>query len=147
MQQYGAAPSEEQVAAACWQRLNGGQIIPGFGHAVLRGVDPRFDVLHAFASEHCAGNELLGIAETVYNIAPRVLTEQGKAASTYMNVDAITGVLLHHYGITEPEYYTVVFGVGLSIGLMAQLIVHRALLGKMLRFRSVSTGQLRNTVR
>ena len=36
-------------------------------------------------------------------------------------------VLLTHYGLTEHNYYTVLFGVSRAIGVMSQLILDRAL--------------------
>ena len=36
------------------------------------------------------------------------------------NVDAHSGVLLQYYGITEANFYTVLFGVSRSIGILAQ---------------------------
>lgn len=37
------------------------------------------------------------------------------------NVDAHSGVLLQYYGITEANFYTVLFGVSRSIGILAQV--------------------------
>ena len=45
-------------------------------------------------------------------MAPGVLTEHGKTKNPWPNVDAHSGVLLVHYGMTEEEFYTVMFGVG-----------------------------------
>ena len=36
-------------------------------------------------------------------------------------------MLLTHYGMTEHNYYTVLFGVSRAIGVMSQLILDRAL--------------------
>lgn len=38
---------------------------------------------------------------------PGVLTKHGKTKNPWPNVDSHSGVLLHHYGFTEHEYYTV----------------------------------------
>ncbi len=37
------------------------------------------------------------------------------------NVDAHSGVLLSYYGLTEYEYYTVLFGVSRGIGALSQV--------------------------
>lgn len=42
------------------------------------------------------------------------------------NVDAHSGVLLQYYGITEANFYTVLFGVSRSIGILAQVDIPRA---------------------
>ena len=43
------------------------------------------------------------------------------------NVDAHSGVLLQYYGITEANFYTVLFGVSRSIGILAQVGIRRSL--------------------
>jgi citrate synthase len=42
-------------------------------------------------------------------------------------VDAHSGALLTYYGLTEMQYYTVLFGVSRAFGVAAQLIWDRAL--------------------
>ena len=41
------------------------------------------------------------------------------------NVDAHSGVLLQYYGITESNFYTVLFGVSRAIGVLSQ-VCHKA---------------------
>ena len=43
------------------------------------------------------------------------------------NVDAVSGVLFHHYGFQQPLYYTVTFGVSRALGPLVQLIWDRAM--------------------
>lgn len=38
------------------------------------------------------------------------------------NVDAHSGVLLQYYGITEQNFYTVLFGVSRAIGILSQVL-------------------------
>ena len=38
----GAEPTKENVTKALWDTLNAGQVVPGYGHAVLRKTDPRY---------------------------------------------------------------------------------------------------------
>jgi citrate synthase len=38
----GKEPTEEVIKDALWATLNSGQVIPGYGHAVLRKTDPRY---------------------------------------------------------------------------------------------------------
>jgi citrate synthase len=42
-------------------------------------------------------------------------------------VDAHSGVLLQYYGITEQNFYTVLFGVSRAIGVLSQGVWSRAL--------------------
>ena len=53
--------------------------------------------------------------------------QAGKAKNPWPNVDAHSGALLTHYGLTEMQYYTVLFGVSRAFGVTAQLIWDRAL--------------------
>lgn len=48
------------------------------------------------------------------------------------NVDAHSGVLLQYYGMTESNFYTVLFGVSRAIGVLSQ--VNRSLLSKYLHW-------------
>ena len=58
---------------------------------------------------------------------PDILLEQGKAKNPWPNVDAHSGVLLQYYGLTEMNYYTVMFGVSRALGVLASLVWDRAL--------------------
>lgn len=62
----------------------------------------------------------------IVQVAPGVLTEHGKTKNPYPNVDAHSGVLLQYYGLTEENYYTVLFGVSRALGVIPQLIIDRA---------------------
>ncbi len=53
------------------------------------------------------------------------------------NVDAHSGVLLQYYGMTESNFYTVLFGVSRAIGVLSQ--VTRSLLSKCLRYSLIAT--------
>ncbi|KAJ8786753.1 hypothetical protein J1605_023411 [Eschrichtius robustus] len=78
----------------------------------------------------------------LYKIVPNVLLEQGKAKNPWPNVDAHSGVLLQYYGMTEMNYYTVLFGVSRALGVLAQLIWSRALGFPLERPKSMSTDGL-----
>ena len=41
-QMGGQLPTEEKMKEFVWETLNSGQVVPGFGHAVLRKTDPRY---------------------------------------------------------------------------------------------------------
>ena len=56
-----------------------------------------------------------------------VFVVQGKAKNPWPNVDAHSGILLQHYGLTEMGYYTVLFGVSRALGVLASLTWDRAL--------------------
>lgn len=72
--------TEKDVKDYLWTTLKSGRVIPGFGHAVLRKPDPRFDALLAFGDAHedIKNNSLFQLVRTNSQIAPGVLTEHGK---------------------------------------------------------------------
>ncbi|KAI3357723.1 hypothetical protein L3Q82_016133, partial [Scortum barcoo] len=82
----------------------------------------------------------------LYKIVPNVLLEQGKAKNPWPNVDAHSGVLLQYYGMTEMNYYTVLFGVSRALGVLAQLVWSRALGFPLERPKSMSTDGLMTLV-
>ena len=79
------AISNDAVRSYIWQTLRSGQVIPGYGHAVLRKPDPRFEALMAFASARpdIAENPLFQLVRKVSKIAPDVLLEHGKVSLLY----------------------------------------------------------------
>jgi len=119
--------TKEDVVKHLWSILNSGRVIPGYGHAVLRRPDPRFAALVKFADSNpdIAADPVYQLVRTISETAPAVLTEHGKTANPFPNVDSGSGVLFHHYGITETKYYTVMFGVSRAIGPLTQLIWDR----------------------
>jgi citrate synthase len=50
-----------------------------------------------------------------------------------------SGVLLQYYGLTEANYYTVLFGVSRALGVLPQLIIDRGLGAPIERPKSFST--------
>jgi citrate synthase len=143
---FGGVPTDEQLKEFAWDTLNSGQVIPGYGHAVLRVTDPRYAAFHEFGSKVCAEDDLFQIVDKVYNIVPDVLKEHGKAKDPWPNVDAISGSLLYHFGLTEFQYYTVLFGVSRAMGMTSQLIVSRALGEAIERPKSVTTEWVKEFV-
>ncbi|KAJ9131621.1 Citrate synthase [Pleurostoma richardsiae] len=112
-----------------WSTLKSGRVVPGYGHAVLRKPDPRFEALMDYASSRpsIAADPVFKLVKKNSEIAPGVLMEHGKTKNPYPNVDSSSGVLFHHYGFTETLYYTATFGVSRGLGPLAQLIWDRAL--------------------
>lgn len=78
----------------------------------------------------------------VGQVVPEVLMQTGKVKNPWPNVDAHSGVLLQYYGIREENFYTVLFGVSRSIGVLAQGIWSRALGLPIERPKSVTMLEL-----
>jgi citrate synthase len=142
---FGGVPTEQQLTDMCWELLNKGQVVPGYGHAVLRVPDPRFIAFRDFGLQHCQDDIPFQIVDLLFRVAPKVLQEHGKAKNPWPNVDAGSGALLYHYGITEFSYYTVLFSVSRAMGMLAQLIINRALGTPITRPKSVSEEWVRST--
>jgi len=135
----GANPNAEDVKQFCWDTLNGGNVIPGFGHAVLRKTDPRYSCQREFALKHLPNDDLFKLVSFLYDVVPGVLTEHGKTKNPWPNVDAHSGVLLQHYDLTQEDFYTVLFGMSRGIGVLAQLVNSRYLGFSLERPKSLTT--------
>lgn len=138
----GGVPTREQLRQFAWDTLNAGQVIPGYGHAVLRKPDPRFTAQFEYAKKYMPDDEIFQLARLVNEIVPQVLIEQGKAKNPSPNVDAISGTLQYHYGVKEFDFYTVMFGVGRSLGVTANAVWARALGQPLERPKSLTTAML-----
>lgn len=146
LEKFKGVPTDEQLRQYAWDTLKSGHVIPGYGHAVLRITDPRYTAFHEFGARYCANDKMFKAIDAIFRIVPGVLKEQGKAKDPWPNVDAISGSLLYHYGLTEFDYYTVLFGVSRALGMCSQLIINRALGTAITRPKSVSTEWIKATV-
>ena len=143
---FNGVPSRDDLYKYAWDTLSAGHVIPGYGHGVLRVIDPRFVTQLEFAKKHFPQNELLRLAEMVLDVVPTVLKEQGKAKSPAPNVDAISGTLQYYYGVREFDFYTVLFSVGRALGVTANYVWARALGQPIERPKSMTTKMLEETV-
>ncbi|KAI5892368.1 citrate synthase [Schizophyllum commune H4-8] len=139
----GADASPEAIREYVWSTLKSGQVVPGYGHAVLRKTDPRYTAQREFALKHLPEDPMFKLVSKIYQIVPDVLLEAGKAKNPWPNVDAHSGALLTHYGLTQMEFYTVLFGVSRAFGVAAQLIWDRALGAPLERPKSYSSAAIK----
>lgn len=133
------SPSKEQIAEYVKKTLSEGKVVPGYGHAVLRKTDPRFTAQMEFGKKHMADDTLVQTVWTVYETVPEILGDISKIKNPWPNVDAHSGALLVHYGMVEYEFYTVLFGVSRSLGVLASLCWDRALGFPLERPKSITT--------
>ena len=143
---FGGVPSRDDLHKFAWDTLNSGHVIPGYGHGVLRVIDPRFVTQMEFAKKRFPNDELLRLADMVLEVVPTVLKEQGKAKNPAPNVDAISGTLQYYYGVREFDFYTVLFGVGRALGVTANYVWARALGQPIERPKSMTTKMLEDVV-
>ena len=147
MKTLGGVPTKEQLSKHIWDTLASGKVVPGYGHAVLRKTDPRYTAQREFALKHMPDDEIFKVVSMVFEVTPDILLKQGKAKNPWPNVDAHSGCLLYHYGVTEWDIYTVFFGVSRAIGVLAQLVWSRALGWPIERPKSATTEWIENFIK
>lgn len=140
--ELGDAPTQEQLRAFVQATLKSGRVVPGYGHAVLRKTDPRYACQREFALKHLPEDPLFRLVSDLYEVVPPVLLATGKVKNPWPNVDAHSGVLLQHYGITEASFYTVLFGVSRALGVLSQGVWSRALGLPIERPKSLTSAAL-----
>jgi len=146
MKKFSGAPTEEQLKVYAQQTLDSGKVVPGYGHAVLRITDPRFDAFHAFGAKVCPQDPVYQTMARVFTVVPEVLKQVQKIKDPWPNVDAASGCLLYHFGMTEFDYYTVLFSISRSMGLCSQAVVSRAWGEPIERPKSLPTAALKKMV-
>ncbi len=144
--QFGGVPTRDELYKFAWDTLNSGHVIPGYGHAVLRVPDPRYMAQMEFAKKYFPDDDLVRLADLVFDVVPTVLKEQGKAKNPAPNVDAISGTLQYYYGVRDFDFYTVLFGVGRALGVTANYVWARALGMPIERPKSLTTKMLEDAV-
>ena len=136
--------NKENIYNFVIETLDKGQVIPGYGHAVLRKTDPRYTCQREFALKYLPDYELFKLVEQLYQIVPEILKKKEKIQNPYPNVDNHSGILLKYYGLNEYQYYTVLFGISRAMGALSQLFWDRALQLPIERPKSLDYNSLVN---
>nr|ACR36853.1 unknown [Zea mays] len=144
IQETGSDVTTDQLKDYVWKTLKSGKVVHGFGHGVLRRTDPRYLCQREFALKYLPEDPLFQLLSKLYEVVPPILTELGKVKNPWPNVDAHSGLLLNHFGLSETRYHTVLFGVSRSMGVGSQLIWDRALGLPLERPKSVTMEWLEN---
>ena len=116
---FGDGWTKEDIKTHVADTLKAGKVVPGYGHAVLRKTDPRFMLELEFAEKHIKNDNLVALVRANYETIPGLLAATGKVQNPWPNVDCGSGALLMHYGLTEHDYYTVLFGVARAFGVLS----------------------------
>jgi citrate synthase len=143
---FNGSPTHDQLKKYAEETLAAGRVIPGYGHAVLRITDPRFDAFLEFGKKHCAGDPVFDTVAKVFEVVPDILKQVQKIKDPWPNVDAGSGGLLFHYGLKEFPYYTVLFSVSRALGVCAQGVIARGLGLPITRPKSVTTKWIKAEV-
>ena len=138
----GKVPTKDEMKQFVWDTLKSGQVVPGYGHAVLRKTDPRYTAQREFCLKHLPDDLIFKYVSLIYEVTPDILMEQGKAKNPWPNVDAHSGVIQWHYGVREYDFYTVQFGVGRAYGVLPNIIWDRALGQSIERPKSLTLDML-----
>ena len=119
-------PSDEKAVETYLENLLAkGGVLYGFGHAVLRVEDPRATVQYALGEKIAPKDPIFRLAVTLRKVGSEILKKKGKAADPYPNVDAVSGSLLSACGLTDENYYTVLFGLSRCVGIAGQIVWER----------------------
>lgn len=102
-----------------------GGLIYGFGHAVLRVEDKRAQLLLKYGELLCSDDPYFRLAQNLRHAGSEFLMGKEKVKDPFVNVDIATGPLLNACGLTEPNYYTLLFGMSRSVGIAAQIVYER----------------------
>ncbi len=146
IEKFGGTPTHDQLREIVWETLKSGKVIPGYGHAVLRITDPRFEAFLNFGKKHFPNDPVFLTVSRLFEVVPVELKKVEKIKNPWPNVDAASGSLLYYYGLKEFSYYTVVFAVSRSLGLTAQAVVNRAMLFPIIRPKSITTRFVKELV-
>jgi len=144
--EIGEDPSKEEISAFVHKTLDEGKVIPGYGHAVLREPDPRFIAQKRFAEKHLEAAKIVQVVWRLFDVVPPILQSLGKVKNPWPNVDAHSGAILVHYGMKDFTFYTVLFGVSRSLGVLSALCWSRALGLPLERPKSVTTEWLKKYI-
>ncbi len=61
----GLDATDDQMKEFVWSLLKSGQVVPGYGHAVLRKTDPRYTCQREFALKHLPNDKLFKVRKTM----------------------------------------------------------------------------------
>ena len=72
--------------------------------------------------------------------------ESGKVKNPWPNVDALNGVLQYHFGVTQTDFYTVLFGLSRMLGITAHVVFARAVNKPIERPMALTTRMLESMI-
>ena len=140
---------EDAENAEPWLRakIEAGERLMGFGHAVYRVRDPRADVLSRAARSFLDlgdngddGRALYALAQHVEKTAIALLEEYKPGRRLQTNVEFYTALLLKGLGL-HPDLFTPMFAVGRTAGWVAHCIEQRAV-DRIFRPESLYSGEM-----
>ncbi len=116
---------EKEVENYLTKLFQEGGKIYGFGHAVLRVEDPRATIQYEIGEKIAPNDDYFKLALTLRKVGSEFLSKIEKISNPYPNVDAVSGSLLNACGLTNENYYTILFGMSRAVGITAQIFYER----------------------
>ena len=130
----GQEPSDEAIEAFIVETISKGQVVPGYGHAVLRGKDSRLEFVSRFMKTHevpktprkgSNGGLSLKLMERAMVIIPRLLRlHVPRMKNPAPNMDALSGCMMLSYGL-EADAVVLFAACGRGMGVSAQIVWDR----------------------
>eukprot|EP01055_Gregarina_sp_Pseudo9_P000317 Gregarina_sp_Pseudo_9__316@NODE_1204_length_1781_cov_34_200918_g1130_i0_p1_GENE_NODE_1204_length_1781_cov_34_200918_g1130_i0NODE_1204_length_1781_cov_34_200918_g1130_i0_p1_ORF_typecomplete_len524_score92_13Citrate_synt/PF00285_21/1_3e62_NODE_1204_length_1781_cov_34_200918_g1130_i01031674 len=134
------------IAAYAEKEFESGKVIPGYGHAVLRTVDPRFLALKRWGQKNAADDPLIKLNLVCSEVVQEVLSRKPKVSNPHPNVDCGSGTALYYCGVREPEFFTVLFGLSRSVGILASIVWARIFKCPLERPKSLTVDGLQRAI-
>lgn len=122
-------------------KLEKGERLMGFGHAIYKVRDPRANVLYTALKSlfaNTSDRDFYDFAQHVEKIAIQLLEEYKPGRRLQTNVEFYTALLLHSLGL-PPDLFTPTFAIGRAVGWIAHSLEQRTL-DRLIRPESVYTG-------
>ena len=136
LEEIGEPKNAEPILRA---KLDAGERLMGFGHAIYRVRDPRADVLSRTTQTFFASNnEFYTLAMHVEQTALDLLNEYKPGRRLQTNIEFYTALLLHGLGL-HPDLFNPMFAIGRVAGWTAHCIEQRTL-DRIIRPESVYSG-------
>lgn len=129
----GPDPSPSAIASYVQATLARGQIVPGYGHALLRSADPRLEPLMQFVrnssllkdsddAHKARGKALMTLILRAREVVPEVLQKAvPKMKNPQPNVDSLSGSVIHAFGI-DADFVLLIPFCSRAMGCMAQYV-------------------------
>ncbi len=125
IQDYGVSLTPAELETILRELIAKGELIYGYGHAVLRVEDARATVFYDLAQKQYAHHPIVQLALLLRDVAPKILSENPKISDPYPNVDAISGPVLVAAGFQYADCMPVLFGCSRIIGIARQIVYER----------------------
>jgi citrate synthase len=136
LEEIGSPENAEPILRA---KLEAGERLMGFGHAIYRVRDPRANVFSRTAEAFFeADDDLYTLAMHVEKTALDLLNEYKPGRRLQTNVEFYTALLLRGLGL-HPDIFTPMFAIARVAGWTAHCLEQRAL-DRIIRPESVYTG-------